>query len=732
MANCSFIQATEARNIARNNTLIWEEICEIQSQILAGIDANVYSILVDDGTPFTSTQSILSVAVDPTGGTGYIPVEATATIGAGGTGGTGALVTPVVTGTTVTGFIIDNGGDLTLQSASPAVAGTGYSIAEVLTLDGTGGTFSTAATVSVTTLTTIATQDESAYAASFNGVAASGAYQVNDVITLDDGSTITVDAVAGADVTQFTVTTATTIGITGDLATLSQLGAVVGGGNGTGFTLTQQLTNQGVFTVAVADPGLYTVVPTQNPDSTAGTGTGAMLSWVITAGYAPISVSASVDDAKDLIDNQDELLFTPPLPNGDFNAGDSYRIGELITLVDASTVTIDNISATGVVTTISQDETDYATRIVGGDGVGGTAYAVGDIITLNDGTQVTVAAGGVDVNGDVTLFDVTRASTSSYTSGGALFQIGAVTGTGNGLGFTLTSAGANEITVGSVLEFTTASAGSTPYYQTTLLQLSTDGIGSGFTLTPAGNNQVTSVQGTGVALVVTESNGAIINVTAAGGSGYLVGATLSFTHPTGINAAATVTSVLAGGVINVITISNGGSGYEQAVATVTVVTPDPAATAAVAFAGTVVTSNGSVTGISIQEGGVGYAELLPTISAVDSTGSGATFTTNVAGGALTAVNVITGGSGYSQTPTLTVIAAPTSSGAGATVTATIGANTWSTDPSDYYDVLAGLDSDAVISDQIQYILDYFTSLGYNIRAQTNSTTTNTMQWQIIW
>lgn len=59
MANCSFIGAVEARNIARNNTLIWEEICEIQTQILGAIDGNLYSVIVNDGTPMTDRKSVV-------------------------------------------------------------------------------------------------------------------------------------------------------------------------------------------------------------------------------------------------------------------------------------------------------------------------------------------------------------------------------------------------------------------------------------------------------------------------------------------------------------------------------------------------------------------------------------------------------------------------------------------------------------------------------------------------
>lgn len=729
MANCSFIQATEARNIARNNTVIWEEICEVQTQILAGIDGNVYSIIVNDGTPFTATQSILSATVTA-GGSGYIPVVATAVINNGGTAGIGALVTPTVTGTTITGFTIDNGGSLVLQTATVVTRGTGYSINDTLTV--VGGTFTSAATLTVTALSTIAAQDETAYSVFVGGDGAGGtAYVVNDVITLDDGSTITVDAIDGSgDVTQFTVTTASTIGITGDLAVLSQLGATVGAGDGIGFTMTQQLTNQGIFTATIATAGVYTVLPASPAGTTVSpvNGTGATLNVTITAGYAPVSVSASVDTPNDLIDSQDETNFDNVLPNGTFNAGDSYRVGEVITLVDASTVTVaaGGISATGVVNTQGQTQADWVLA-AGGDGVGGTAYVVADIITLNDGSTVTVNS--IDGNGDVVNFTITTASTASYTSGANLFQQGQVDGLGNGLGFTLTSAVGNEITVGGVTLFDTASAGSTLYFQTTLLQLSTDGIGSSFTLTPAGNNQISVIQGTGVSLVVTETGGVITNVTAAGGSGYALGATITFTHPSGINAAATVTSVVST-VITGITVSNGGSGYEQAVATVTVTAPG-GLIPALAFAGTVVTTGGSVTGISIQEGGVGYAELLPTVSATDPTGTGATFTTNVAGGQVTAINVIDGGSGFTA-PTLTITAAPTSNGSGATATASIGTNIFSTIPTDYFNVFAGLTTDAVISDQLQFVLDYFTSLGYNIRIQTNSTTTNTIQWQIIW
>ncbi len=167
-------------------------------------------------------------------------------------------------------------------------------------------------------------------------------------------------------------------------------------------------------------------------------------------------------------------------------------------------------------------------------------------------------------------------------------------------------------------------------------------------------------------------------------------------------------------------------------ATITVLPPDPAQTPALAFVGIVITTNGIVTGISIQVGGSGYAELLPTVSVTDPSGAGAILTTVVVGGAVTAINVVNGGFDFSATPTLTIDAAEGSSGTGATATATVDINTFGTIASAFNDVLTGQTTNAVILDQITFVLDYFISLGYNIRGQTNPTTANTLQWQIIW
>lgn len=98
--------------------------------------------------------------------------------------------------------------------------------------------------------TLIDAQDETSYdnSPATEGTFAGGTgYAVSDVITLSDGSTITVDAVSSGVVTQFTVG-AVAPWPTDSGATLSQISVVDSGGDaaaGTGFTLTPETSNLG-------------------------------------------------------------------------------------------------------------------------------------------------------------------------------------------------------------------------------------------------------------------------------------------------------------------------------------------------------------------------------------------------------------------------------------------------------------------------------------------------------
>jgi len=515
----------------------------------------------------------------------------------------------------------------------------------------------------------------------------------------------------------------------------NEFSTIVAGG--TPFTTLQEIT-----AAAIANGGaLYDIVSATAVIDDNGTGgtladitpivSGQTItSFTITnggSGYAPVSATAALAAPSNLNDAQDETNYDGVGGDGTFTAGLGYFPTEVITLSESSTVTVDTITDVGQrVVTAAQDETNYDNVGANGDFNGGTSgYLATDTITLSDGTVITVdtAAGGL-----VTEFTVTSSSTTTLTTGIERVQLNT---SGAGVGFSLTTDTNNEQAVGAVLEFTVASPGSVPFFLgSALQQSSTTRIGTGFTITPATNNVTGLAGGTGGAITPIVTNGVVTSlVVTTPGTGYIDGTPVVVTHPSGTGATANVSSVGGSGEILAATITNGGSGYDTVNALVTVTHPT-----GFAFEGTVTTTAGVVTGISIQDGGSLYGDLYPTVAVSDVTGSGAEINvTGVASGAITSIQLVDGGAGYSQTAAATVTPAPTDTdGTGALITLTIESNTFGTDPLDYYLVLEGQATDAVISDQLQYVIDYFTALGYNIRAQVNPATNNTIQWQLIW
>jgi len=200
---------------------------------------------------------------------------------------------------------VDDGGGALFTSTLKAVTadvtaiGAGYAVADTLTV--VGGTQTEQAIFDVNDLSTVTAQDET----DFDGVGSNGtftggdgvggtAYVVADTITLSDGTVITVDAINGNDdVTEFTVTSASTSGIVGDAQTLTQAST---SGTGTGFTLTLGVANQGVFDVTVsATDGNYTVIPT-NPAATTTGGAGTGVTLTVAYGLNTVAVSQGGDD----------------------------------------------------------------------------------------------------------------------------------------------------------------------------------------------------------------------------------------------------------------------------------------------------------------------------------------------------------------------------------------------------------------------------------------------------
>ncbi len=269
----------------------------------------------------------------------------------------------------------------------------------------------------------------------------------------------------------------------------------------------------------------------------------------------------------------------------------------------------------------------------------------------------------------------------------------------------------------------------------------TAGTITGFTITNGGANylpvSVTATAAGGINAVlqpIVDDDGVITTIAIINpGTGYTAGAAIGFAHPTGTLASATVGAVGGSGEILTINITNGGQNYETLYAQVVVDHPT-----GFNFAGTVqVNGSGAVTGISIQNGGLQYQPLYPTATVTDTSGYGAVLTigaSNVSGGVIQSITVANGGYGYSSSPVITVTPAPTSSGSGAIATAVVDAdlNGYGLTSPDYYEVLSGQSSDRVLTDQIEFVQDYFTGLGYNIRPQVNPATGNTIQWYILW
>jgi len=487
---------------------------------------------------------------------------------------------------------------------------------------------------------------------------------------------------------------------------------------GTGFSIE-------TATAAIDDNGTGGSAATLTPIVTGQVITG----FTITnggSGYTPVSATAALSTPSNLVDAQDETDYDGVGGEGSYNAGDSYFIGEVITLSESSTATVDAVTGTGYVTIAAQDETDFDGGANNGTFTGGTGYAALDTITLSDGTVITAdtVAAGV-----ITEFTVTTSSTSKSAISVQRVQLST---SGVGVGFSLTTDTNNETTVGQVTQFTIASPGAVPFFLgTTVQQTSTTGIGASFTLTPSTLNVAALAGGVGGALTPIVTNGVVTSVVInTAGTGYISGTPVTVTHPSGTSFAGNVSSVGGSGEILAVTITNGGTGYGTVSPLVTITH-----STGFGFVGTVQQTAGVITGIGITDGGSLYGDLYPTIVVSDSTGTGAEINvTGVTAGVITSIQLADGGSNYSTTPSLLYYYA---NGTQATanlpvITLTVDTNTFGTTPFIYYSVLSGQSSDRVIQDQLQYVIDYFTALGYNIRAQVNPATNNTIQWQIIW
>jgi len=230
----------------------------------------------------------------------------------------------------------------------------------------------------------VTAQDETSYdnSPTSEGTFSGGTgHAASDVITLDDGwTTVTVDAVSGGVVTQFTV------------------GSLFGRSAVAGTAMTQQSTT--------GSGASFSLTPDTDNIVAAGT---VPLSNVgfIDFGNTVAGLNDSYTDCRWI--GCDQVIAN----SADFN-GSSFE-GYRQVIIDA------------------QDETSYDdSPPIEGTFTGGTGHAASDILTLSDGTLITVDAvsGGV-----VTQFTVDSSASRPSTMSVALTQLSS---DGSGVNFTLT------------------------------------------------------------------------------------------------------------------------------------------------------------------------------------------------------------------------------------------------------------------------------------------------------
>ncbi|NIM49890.1 MAG: hypothetical protein GTO22_11700, partial [Gemmatimonadales bacterium] len=250
--------------------------------------------------------------------------------------------------------------------------------------------------------------------------AAGSLYVAGEVITLSDGSTVTVDDVSGGAVIEFTVDgTNSTGGLSGD--TLTQSSTT---GSGAGFSLTLGIVNSTQVDDLNQDGILDTPIDADGNGIFDGLdldGDGEIDLYHYLAGglFDPFNTS---DDEVNNFEGEgigaDGDGDDPGYINAD-DPGGYFRFYDAFSLTNSITTPVEG-----------QDQNRYDGGAGEGTFTGGTNYEPGDTLTLSDGSTVTVDE---VVSGAVVEFRVTDSASSSGAIAGDT-----LTATGGGSGFTLT------------------------------------------------------------------------------------------------------------------------------------------------------------------------------------------------------------------------------------------------------------------------------------------------------
>jgi hypothetical protein len=317
--------------------------------------------------------------------------------------------------------------------------------------------------------------------------------------------------------------------------------------------------------------------------------------------------------------------------------------------------------------------------------------------------------------------------------------------TGSGLGYFQDSPAVVFVPPVGVVPITVASASVTTNGGNILSVNVTNG-GLGYEPVPSFMTVVSPTGANAIVRPLVNAAGGIVVVDIVnGGAGYTVGDTVTATRAVlpnvaYVNAVFAITSVGGLGEILEIVVLNPGSGYQDSVTEVSIVSslnPLLVYPLGTGLQSTVLTDiNGTITQVIVNNAGAGYAVYPPYLVITDP-GTGATTRVILTGASVSAISVLTPGTGYTQTPIGTVFNPPTAPlpnppATPAVVNIIVAENIWGTNPSLYWQVWAGVATNRPIQLQINQVLSYFKGLGYTIIIQSNPLTNNTMQWKICW
>jgi hypothetical protein len=258
---------------------------------------------------------------------------------------------------------------------------------------------------------------------------------------------------------------------------------------------------------------------------------------------------------------------------------------------------------------------------------------------------------------------------------------------------------------------------------------------------------VSSIAGLGAVIEpLVNAAGQIVNINIVnGGTNYTTGDTVVATRAVipniaYVDAVFAITSVSITGEIIGIAILNPGSGYQDSVTEVKIVSslnnslPYPLGGG---FIGTVLTDTlGTITGIIINNTGAGYSNFNPYLVITDP-GTGAETSVTLSGSSVSSISVIKPGSNYTTSATGVVLNPPTAAlpnppATPAIVSVNVSTNTYGTNPNLYWQVWSGATTDKAIQLQLNAVLSYFKGLNYTIVIQSNPATGSSIQWYVCW